>query len=106
FRADRVRSRCARRALRPRRPDHERPRGGGLLERGIGVARAAGFEAEPLLVNAEHKTSRIIVSLAEEHDAPLIVMGQRKRSAVGTLILAREVLGVQHGPVLLVGPGS
>lgn len=80
-----------------------------LVERGVAVASEAGFAPEPLLVNAEHKTSRIIVDLAEEHDAPLIVMGQRRRSGVGTLILgsvAREVLAAQHRPVLLVGPGS
>jgi nucleotide-binding universal stress UspA family protein len=93
----------------PDAPIMSGPEAEELLERGMGVARAAGFETEPLLINAEHKTSRIIVNLAEEHVAPLIVMGQRKRSAVGTLILgsvAREVLGVQHRPVLLVGPGS
>jgi len=44
---------------------------------------------------------------AEEHDAPLIVMGQRRRSAFGTLVLgsvARELPGAAHRPVLLVGP--
>ena len=93
----------------PDAPIMSRPEAEELLERGVQVARAAGFEAEPLLVNAERKISRIIVNLAEENDAPLIVMGQRKRSGVGTLILgsvAREVLGSQHRPVLLVGPGS
>jgi nucleotide-binding universal stress UspA family protein len=93
----------------PDAPIMSAPEAEELLERGVGVARAAGFEIEPLLINAEHKTSRIIVNLAEERDAPLIVMGQRRRSGVGSLILgsvAREVLGVQHRPVLLVGPGS
>lgn len=93
----------------PDAPIMSGPEAEDLVQRGVAVARAAGFEAQPLLVTAEHKTSRIIVNLAEEHDAPLIVMGQRKRSGVGTLILgsvAREVLGAQHRPVLLVGPGS
>ena len=93
----------------PDAPIMSGPEAETLIERGVAVARDAGFDAEPLLVTAEHKTSRIIVNLAEEHDAPLIVMGQRKRSGVGTLILgsvAREVLGAQHRPVLLVGPGS
>jgi nucleotide-binding universal stress UspA family protein len=93
----------------PDAPIMSRPEAEDLLRRGKDVASAAGFEPEPLLITAEEKTSRVIVNLAEEHDAPLIVMGQRKRSPVGTLILgsvAREVLGVQHRPVLLVGPGS
>jgi nucleotide-binding universal stress UspA family protein len=93
----------------PDAPIMSGPEGEILVERGVAVARDAGFDAEPLLVKAEHKTSRIIVDLADEHNAPLIVMGQRKRSGVGTLILgsvAREVLGAQHRPVLLVGPGS
>lgn len=93
----------------PDAPIMSGPEAEELLERGVSVARAAGFEPEPLLVTAEQKTSRIIVDLAEERDAPLIVMGQRKRSGLGTLILgsvAREVLGSQHRPVLLVGPGS
>ena len=93
----------------PDAPIMSPPEAEELVERGVAVASEAGFDAEPALVKAEHKTSRIIVDLAEEHDAPLIVMGQRKRSGVGTLILgsvAREVLAAQHRPVLLVGPGS
>lgn len=93
----------------PDAPIMSGPEAETLIERGVAVAREAGFDAEPLLVKADQKTSGIIVNLAEEHDAPLIVMGQRKRSGVGTLILgsvAREVLGAQHRPVLLVGPGS
>jgi nucleotide-binding universal stress UspA family protein len=93
----------------PDAPIMSPPEADDLVERGVEVARAAGFEPEPLLLNAEHKTSRIIVYLADERDAALIVMGQRRRSGVGTLILgsvAREVLGAQHRPVLLVGPGS
>lgn len=93
----------------PDAPIMSPPEADDLLERGVGVAGAAGFETEPLLVNAQQKTSRIIVRLAEERDAALIVMGQRRRSSLGTLVLgsvAREVLGAQHRPVLLVGPGS
>jgi nucleotide-binding universal stress UspA family protein len=80
-----------------------------LLERGVSVAQTAGIEAEELLIAAERKTSEIIAGVAEERDAPLIVMGQRERSAVGRLVLgsvAREVLSSQHRPVLMVGPGA
>ena len=80
-----------------------------LLERGVRIARDAGLDAAGLRVTAEDKTSEIIVALAEEHNALLIVMGQRERSALGTLLLgsvARDVLNAHHRPVMLVGPGS
>jgi nucleotide-binding universal stress UspA family protein len=80
-----------------------------LLEDGVRAAREAGLEATGLLVPADRKTSEIIAATAEEQDAPLIVMGQRQRSALGTLLLgsvARDVLGSYHRPVMLVGTGS
>lgn len=80
-----------------------------LLERGVRVAREAGLAATGLRITAERRTSEIVVALAEEHDAVLIVMGQRERSELGRLLLgsvAREVLDTHHRPVLLVGPGS
>lgn len=80
-----------------------------LLERGVSVAREAGFNATGLRIAAERKTAEIVVALAEERDAVLIVMGQRRRSALGTLLLgsvARDVLNSNHRPVMLVGPGS
>jgi nucleotide-binding universal stress UspA family protein len=80
-----------------------------VLERGVRAANEAGLAATGLSIVAERKTSEIIVALAEEHDATLIVMGQRKRSPLGTLLVgsvAREVLGLHERPVLLVGPGG
>jgi nucleotide-binding universal stress UspA family protein len=80
-----------------------------LVERGVASARSMGIATESVLIAAERKTSEIITTLAEERDAPLIVMGQRERSALGTLVLgsvAREVLSANHRPVLLVGPGA
>lgn len=80
-----------------------------LLERGVRIAREAGLDAAGMRVTAEGKTAEIIVGLAEERDALLIVMGQRERSALGTLLLgsvARDVLRSHHRPVMLVGPGS
>lgn len=76
------------------------------LERGVAVAREAGLEPEAELMVAESKTAAIIVRLAEERESPLIVMGQRKRTGLGLLLgsVAREVLSLQHRPVMLVGP--
>jgi nucleotide-binding universal stress UspA family protein len=79
-----------------------------LLERGVSAARESGLDATGLSMVAERRTSEIIAALAEEHDSVLIVMGQRRRSPVGKLLLgsvAREVLELHERPVLLAGPG-
>jgi nucleotide-binding universal stress UspA family protein len=78
-----------------------------LMEEGLRAARAAGFDARGLPVVAERKTSEIIAATAEAEGALLIAMGQRERSAIGTLVLgsvARGVLEADHRPVLLAGP--
>jgi nucleotide-binding universal stress UspA family protein len=80
-----------------------------LVDRGVQIARAAGLDAVGMRIAADGKTAAIITALAEERDAVLIVMGQRERSALGTLLLgsvARDVLDSHHRPVMLVGPGS
>ena len=80
-----------------------------LLDRGVQVVREAGLDVTPLRVAAERRTSEVIVNVADERGVRLIVMGQRERSALGTLLLgsvAREVLNSHHRPVLLVGRGS
>jgi nucleotide-binding universal stress UspA family protein len=79
------------------------------LEQGERVAREAGFEASGELVAApDRKTADVIVGLAKEHDAALIVMGQRGRSGLKAALLglgsvAQGVLSSYGGPVLLVG---
>lgn len=78
-----------------------------LIEQGMDAAREVGFDAAPLGVVADRKTASIIVDTADEQDAPVIVMGQRGRSAVGVALLgsvARDVLNSFHRPVMLVGP--
>jgi len=80
-----------------------------LMEAGMRAARAVGFDAGEALIPATARTAEIIRQVADEHDAPLIAMGQRQRSALGTLLLgsvAREVLTADHRPVLLTGPGG
>lgn len=80
-----------------------------LIQRGVEAAGSADFEAGGRLVHATHKTAEIICELAAELDSPLIAMGQRQRSPIGTLLLgsvARGVLSANHRPVLLVGPGG
>lgn len=80
-----------------------------VVQAGVEAARREGWEPSPLRVVAERRTADIIAAAADEHDAPLIAMGQRRRSALGTLILgsvARGVLAAHHRPVLLSGPES
>jgi nucleotide-binding universal stress UspA family protein len=82
-----------------------------MLEEGVRVARDAGFEAEGELVAADRKTAELIVAVAEQRDAPLIVMGQRGRSGLKAALLglgsvAQGVLNSYDGPVLLVGRDS
>jgi nucleotide-binding universal stress UspA family protein len=75
----------------------------------VQAARDAGLQATGVRVPAEQKTSEIIAAAAENHDALLIVMGQREPSPIGKLLLgsvAREVLDSYHRPVMLVGQGS
>lgn len=80
-----------------------------LVARGLALAREAGFDACARRVEARRKTAEIIVQNAEDLDASLIAMGQRRRSALGTLLLgsvARDVLNLDHRPVLLTGPSD
>jgi nucleotide-binding universal stress UspA family protein len=81
----------------------------GLLEQGVRAARDAGFDASGMLVHAERKTAALIIETADEQDAPVIVMGQRGRSAIGVALLgsvARDVINGFHRPVLVVGPAD
>jgi nucleotide-binding universal stress UspA family protein len=79
-----------------------------VLERGVRVARDAGFEATGWLIAADRRTAAIITATAEECAARLIVMGQKERSALGKLLLgsvSRDVLETHQVPVMLIGPG-
>lgn len=76
-----------------------------VLDRGVAVAREAGFDVEGLLVEADRKLAEIIAATAEELDAPAIVMGQRGRSGLKSVILgsvSRDVVNAYHRPVILV----
>jgi nucleotide-binding universal stress UspA family protein len=79
-----------------------------MLEAGVRVASQAGFKASGQRIAADRKTAEVIVALAQEHDASLIVMGQRGRSGLKAVLLglgsvAQGVLSSYGGPVMLVG---
>src|SRR4051794_29874956 len=76
-----------------------------VVDRGVAIARDAGFDAEPLLVVADRRTAALVADTAEELDAPAIVMGQRGMSGLKTAVLgsvSREVVNAYHRPVVLV----
>ncbi len=80
-----------------------------VLESGVRTAREAGFDATGLRVASTSTAAQVISDAAEQHDARLIVLGQARRSAINRYLLgsvARDVLGVEHRPVVLVGSGG
>src|SRR5262245_10315440 len=77
----------------------------GIVERGVAIARDAGFEAEPLLIEADRRTAELVAATAEELDAPAIVIGTRGMSGLKGAVLgsvARDVVNAYHRPVVLV----
>ncbi len=79
-----------------------------MLEEGVRIAGQAGFDASGQRIAADRRTAEIIIAAAHEHDASLIVMGQRGRSGLKAALLglgsvAQGVLSAYGGPVLLVG---
>ena len=76
-----------------------------VVDRGVAIARDAGFDAEPLVVVADRPTAELITETAEQHDAPAIVMGQRGLSGLKSAVLgsvSRDVVNAYHRPVVLV----
>ncbi len=56
-------------------------------ERGAALAKAAGLQAEAHAVEVSTPIVEAIIAYADELDAPLIVLGSRGRSVVGSLLL-------------------
>jgi nucleotide-binding universal stress UspA family protein len=76
-----------------------------LIDRGVKFARDAGYDVEPVLVQADRAIAEIITATAEEVDAPAIVMGQRGRSGLKSALLgsvSRDVVNAYHRPVIIV----
>lgn len=76
-----------------------------VVERGLAIARDAGFDAEALPIVADRPTAKLVAETAETLDAPAIVMGTRGLSGLKSAVLgsvAREVVNAYHRPVVLV----
>jgi nucleotide-binding universal stress UspA family protein len=75
---------------------------------GVRLARAAGFQAEPLLARRERKTWRTLLEAVEQSEASLIVAGAHGMSGIARALLGSVSTGLVHHarvPVLVV-PGT
>jgi nucleotide-binding universal stress UspA family protein len=67
-----------------------------IAQQGVGIARDAGFEAEPLGVQAAGAAWHAIVEVAQDHDAALIVMGSRGLTGVRSALMGSVSSAVVH----------
>lgn len=82
---------------------------GQRAEEGLAIAREAGLNAAPLVVQAAGAVWRTIVETADEHDAAAIVMGSRGLTGVRSMLLGSVSSHVLHHagrPVLVVPAGD
>lgn len=78
-----------------------------LVAQGVTEARAAGFDASPLVDVTPERISHRIVEIADEYEAAVIVVGARGRSTLKSILLgsvSHEVVQHSRRPVLVVHP--
>jgi nucleotide-binding universal stress UspA family protein len=76
---------------------------GECADAGVEAARAAGFDATPLVVRGRPR--EVIVDAAREHGARAVVMGNRGQGGVESVLYGSVSMGVLHeapAPVLIV----
>ena len=76
-----------------------------LAAKGVRLARAGGFEAEPLPVRVRRKTWRTLLGAADRCRAPLIVVGAQGMLGSGHTLLGSVSMALVHHariPVLVV----
>jgi nucleotide-binding universal stress UspA family protein len=79
-----------------------------VADQGARLARASGFEAEPIAELGDPIWQRIVDS-AEEHGASIIVMGSRGHSGIELMLLGSVAAAVARHtdrPVLIAHNGS
>jgi nucleotide-binding universal stress UspA family protein len=80
-----------------------------LAEHGAALAREAGFKAEALAVADDVTVAATLVRLAEEHDAPVVVLGAHGHKPMTQALLGgttQDVMRRAPCPVLVRGPGE
>ena len=76
-----------------------------VAERSAGLAREAGLDARPLVIEATGAVWSELLSAADEHDADLIVAGSKGWGEIRSLLLGSTSAGLVHHsarPVLVV----
>jgi nucleotide-binding universal stress UspA family protein len=79
-----------------------------IAEEGAAIATRAGLSCVGLAVEVSKPIDEAIIAYADEIDAPVIVLGARGRSAVGSMLLgdvAHDVVQRSTRAVLLVPSG-
>jgi nucleotide-binding universal stress UspA family protein len=82
---------------------------GRIADEGVGLAREAGLEAEPVAIKATGSVWKTIVETADAQDAAAIVMGSRGLTGVRSMLLGSVSSAVVHHadrPTLVVQGGS
>lgn len=77
--------------------------------RGCDIARGAGFDAEPHVVEARGRIADTILHFAAEHDVEAIVVGSRGRGGVRSALLGSVSAGLVHAgelPVIVMPPSD
>ncbi|WP_214370554.1 universal stress protein [Pseudonocardia sp. H11422] len=80
-----------------------------LAEKGAAMAQEAGFDAQGLVVADDVSVPDTLLRLAEERDAPVIVLGAQRHGTLSELLMGsteRDVLQRADRPVLVVREGE
>jgi nucleotide-binding universal stress UspA family protein len=67
-----------------------------IAQQGVGIARDAGFQAEPLAVQSAGATWRTILGVAQDQGAAVIVMGSRGLTGVRSALMGSVSSAVVH----------
>jgi nucleotide-binding universal stress UspA family protein len=70
--------------------------GGRVADEGVRIARAAGLNAEPIAVEGAGPVWETIVTVAEGHQASMIVVGSRGLSGLRSMLLGSVSIAVVH----------
>jgi len=67
-----------------------------IAQQGVGIARDAGLQAEPLAVQSAGAAWHTIVEVAQDHGAAVIVMGSRGLTGVRSALMGSVSSAVVH----------